>query len=69
MYLFWKKDYFGNTPLESKDEMHDLSPLGVTLSGETLSGETFVGQNYSSGEIFVTERKIRHFRPRKSFAQ
>ena len=40
-----------------------------TLSGETLSGEIFVGRNYSSGEIFVTKRKIRHFRPTKSFAQ
>ena len=41
----------------------------ITLSGETLSGEIVVGRNYSSGEIFVTERKIRHFRPTKSFAQ
>ena len=41
----------------------------ITLSGETLSGEIFVGRNYSSGEIFVTKRKIRHFRPTKSFAQ
>ena len=40
-----------------------------TLLGETLSGETSVGRNYSSGEIFVTKRKIRHFRPTKSFAQ
>ena len=41
----------------------------ITLSGETLSGEIFVGRNYSSGEIFVTKRKIRHFRPTKNFAQ
>ena len=40
-------------------------PNLVTLSGETLSGETFVGRNYSSGEIFVTFQKIRHFRPTK----
>ena len=40
----------------------------VTLSGETLSGEIFVGRNYSSGEIFVTKQKIRHFRPTKNFA-
>ena len=40
-----------------------------TLSGKTLSGEIFVGRNYSSGEIFVTKRKIRHFRPTKSFAR
>ena len=33
-----------------------------TLSGEFLSGEIFVGRNYSSGEIFVPKRKIRHFR-------
>ena len=26
-------------------------------------GRNFVGRNYSSGEIFVTKRKIRHFRP------
>ena len=36
---------------------------------EPLLGEIFVGQNYSSGKIFVTKRKIRHFRPTKSFAQ
>ena len=49
----------------------DLPPLTetFTLSGETLSGEIFVGRNYSSGEIFVTKLKIRHFRPTKSFAQ
>ena len=41
----------------------------TTLSGETLSGENFVRRNYWSGEIFVTKRKIRHFRPTKSFAQ
>ena len=35
------------------------------LLGETLSGEIFVGRNYSSGEIFVTSQKIRHFRPTK----
>ena len=34
----------------------------LTLSGETLSGEIFIGRNYSSGEIFVTFQKIRHFR-------
>ena len=37
--------------------------------GETFSGELFVGRNYSSGEIFVTKRKIRQFRPTKSFAR
>ena len=35
----------------------------VTFSDETLSGENFVGRNYSSSEIFVTKRKIRHFHP------
>ena len=37
----------------------------IILLGETLSGEIFVGRNYSSGEIFVTFKKIRHFRPTK----
>ena len=37
----------------------------IIFSGETLSGEIFVGRNYSSGEIFVTCQKIRHFRPTK----
>ena len=37
----------------------------IILLGETLSGEIFVGRNYSSGEIFVTFQKIRHFRPTK----
>ena len=41
----------------------------ITLSGETLSDEIFVGRNYSSGKIFVTKRKIPHFRPTKNFAQ
>ena len=41
----------------------------ITWSGETLLGEIFVGWNYSSGEIFVTKRKIRHFRRTKNFAQ
>ena len=36
-----------------------------TLSDETLPGEIFVGLHYLSGEIFVTKRKIRHFRPTK----
>ena len=31
-------------------------------------GENFVAQNYSSGKIFVTKRKIRHFHP-ESFRQ
>ena len=44
------------------------SCLIIILSGETLPGEIFVGRNYSLGEIFVTKRKIRHFRPTKSFA-
>jgi hypothetical protein len=35
----------------------------------TLSGEIFVGRNYLSDEIFVPNRKIRHFRPTKIFAQ
>ena len=33
--------------------------------GETLSGEILVGRNYSSGEIFVTFKRIRHFHPTK----
>ena len=35
---------------------------------ETLLGEIFVRRNYSSGEIFVTKQKIRHFRQTKGFA-
>ena len=34
-----------------------------------FNGRNFVEQNYSSGEIFVTRRKIRHFRPTKNFTQ
>ena len=34
-----------------------------------FDGQIFVGQNYSSDEIFVTERKIPHFRPTKNFSQ
>ena len=56
--------------------LYDYSPenklfkywLKHTLSGETLLGETFAWRNYSTGEIFVTKPKIRHFRPTKSFA-
>ena len=46
-----------------------LKKFSHEWDANTLSGETFVGRNYSSGEIFVTKRKIRHFRPTKSFAQ
>ena len=38
-----------------------------TLSGESLWGE-IVGRNYSSGEMFVTKRKVRYFRLTKNFA-
>ena len=55
--------------LQTRLEKGQNSENMPTLLGETLSGEIFVGRNYSSGEIFVTKRKIRHFRPTKSFAQ
>ena len=32
------------------------------LTAESLLGEIFIGRNYSSGEIFVTKPKIRHFK-------
>ena len=42
-----------------------LRKILIILLDETLSGEIFVERNYSSGEIFVTCQKIRHFRPTK----
>ena len=59
--------YYTNNPQNSieafqrcrwKDEVRLQWPGDVTLLGETLSGE-----------IFVTKREIRHFRPTKNFAQ
>ena len=37
----------------------------IILLGEILLCEIFLWQNYSSGEIFVTLEKIRHFRQTK----
>ena len=34
-----------------------------------LIGRNFVGRNFRRAKLFVTKRKIRHFRPTKSFAQ
>ena len=47
------------------EENKSFKQVLIILLGETLSGEIFVGLNYSSGEIFVTFEKIRHFRPTK----
>ena len=69
--IYWFTD---TNPLHLKIftlEMNNLYPssiIKIIISGETLLGEIFVRQNYSSGDIFVTKRKIRHFRPTKSFA-
>ena len=38
------------------------------LISEALPREIFVRRNYLSGKIFVTQRKIGHFRPTKNFA-
>ena len=54
--MMYKSTYEGNKSFRQ---------ILIILLGETLSGEIFVGRNYSSGEIFVTFKKIRHFRPTK----
>ena len=43
------------------EKMKGSSHQKATLAGETLSSKIFVGRN------FFTKRKIRHFRPRKTF--
>ena len=57
--------YLERTPDEIEKALYRYDPFSfqpfcylATLSGETLSGEIFVGQNYSSGKIFITKRKI-----------
>ena len=37
--------------------------LPIFHSDYNLSGEIFVGRNNSSGELFISFQKIRHFRP------
>ena len=52
----------GKTAIDEKRQCYPL-PSSLSINRVTLSGETL------SGEIFVTKRKIRHFRPTKNFAQ
>ena len=67
-----KFDTLGNNLAKSekmpRNNLAKMQEHPVTLSCEGLLGEIFVGINYSSGEIFIIKRKIRHFRPTKNFA-